>query len=218
MKIVKVLLVILLIASTGLSLLLQYQESRPSTIVLDGVTWTQVLHWDFKDGSYPEGQGWENWTIIDGNLQLEADASGLESVYLLPAQHGEDFLLETKVKMVRKFHPHYVAVQLVTRDSEQVNHESGFLILPEIDQAIVRHMVNKVDYVYTAVPFNMSIEYDVWHLMRFMVHKGVVRAFVDSNLIYDSNASYPVGGYREPHLSVRYGIARFEYVKIFETP
>jgi hypothetical protein len=217
LKIGKAVLVVLLIASAVLPLYLQYQESRPPTIVLDGVTWTQVLRWDFKDGLYPEGQGWVDWAIVDGKLQLRADASGLESVYLLPVRHGGDFLLETKVKIVRSFHPYYLAVQLVTRDSKQVNHECGFIILPEMDQAIVRHMVDKVDYVYTAVPVNVSIEYDVWHVMRFMVHKGRVRAFVDGNPIYDSNASYPVGEYREPHLSVRYGIARFEYLKIFET-
>lgn len=218
MSIRKAVLVVLLIAGTGLPLILQYQESRPPTIVFDGVTWTQVFYWDFKDGLYPEGQGWGDWAIVDGKLQLEADASGRESVYLLPFRHGGDFLLETKVRIVRGFHPYYVAAQLVTRDSEQVNHESGFVILPEMDQAIIRHYVNKVDHVYTAFPVNVSIEYGVWHVMRFMVHRGRVKAFVDSNAIYDSNASYPVGEYGEPHLAVRYGIARFEYVKIYVAP
>jgi len=27
------------------------------TVVIDGVTWTQVSYWDFKDGLYPNGWG-----------------------------------------------------------------------------------------------------------------------------------------------------------------
>ena len=39
-------------------------------------------------------------------------------------------------------------------------------------------------------------------------------AFVDENEIYDSNSSFPVATYEEPHLAVRYGVAAFECVKI----
>jgi len=89
---------------------------------------------------------------------MEGDAAGLESVYLLPARHGGDFLLEIKVRIARGCHPFYVATQLISRDSEQVSCESGLAVLPEMDQAIVRHMANKIDYVYTAFPVNMSID------------------------------------------------------------
>ena len=182
--------VILLIASIGLSLYFHYQENRPPTIVFDGVTWTQVLAWDFRDGLYPGGWGWGNWSIVDGKLQMETDVAGLESVYILPAQHGGDFLLETKVKIVRGFHPYYVGAQLITRDSEQVNYESGLVILPEMDQAIVRHMADRVDYVYTAFPINMSIDYGEWYVRRLMAKNGVVKAFVNDIQIYVSDTSY----------------------------
>ena len=211
----KAVLTVLLIAVTVLPLCYHYQGSQRPTIAFDGVTWTQIMHWNFKDGFYPRGWGWGNWSIIEGKLQMEADSAGEESVYLLPVRHGGDFLLETKVKIVRGFHPYYVAAQLITREGEQVSFESGLVILPEMDQAIVRHMAERVDYVYTAFPINMSIHYDEWYVMRLMVHNGVVKAYVNDIQIYMSEDAFPVGEYREPHLAVRYGVAQFEHVRIF---
>ena len=106
-----------------------------------------------------------------------------------------------------------MAAQLITRDSEQVNYESGLVILPEMDQAIVRHMANKIDYIYTAFPINTSIDYSEWYTMKLMVRNGIVKAFLNDILIYASDDAFPVGEYREPHLAVRYAVARFEYVK-----
>lgn len=51
-----------------------------------------------------------------------------------------------------------------------------------------------------------------------MVHQGVVKAFVDDVQIYESNERLPVGEYREPHLAVGYGIARFEYIRVYVVP
>ena len=208
-------LAILLIAVVGLPLYYHYQGSQRPTIEFDGVTWTQVLHWNFKDGFYPGGRGWGNWSIVDGKLQIEADSSGEESVYILPASHGGDFLLETKVRIVRGSDLHYVAAQLITRDSEQVNYESGLVILPEMDQAIVRHMSGKIDYVYTAFPINMTIEYNEWYIIKLMAKNGIVKAFVNDVEIYASDSAFPAGEYREPHLAVRYGVARFEWVRVY---
>ena len=53
-----------------------------------------------------------------------------------------------------------MAAQLITRDSEQVDSESGLVILPEMDQAIVRHMANKIGYIYTAFPTNTTVDYN----------------------------------------------------------
>jgi len=80
-----------------------FQGEPPVTIEFDGGTWIRVSHWDFRDGFYPNGWGWGNWSIVDGKLQMEADSAGKESVYLLPVRHGGDFLLEAKVKMVDEF-------------------------------------------------------------------------------------------------------------------
>ena len=106
------------------------------------------------------------------------------------------------------------SAQLLARDSGKQNYESGMALLPELDQAIVRHMADRVDYVYEAFEINMRIDYDEWYVMRLMVLDGRMRAFVDDNEIYDSNSSFPVASYGEPHLAVRYGAAVFEYVRI----
>ena len=211
----KAVLAILLFAVVTLPLYYELQREPPPTIEFDGVTWTQVMHWGFSDGFYPDGWGWGNWSIVDGKLEMKADSAGQESVYLLPSTHGGDFLLETKVKVMNGFHPYYVAAQLITRDSEQVNYESGMVLLPEMDQASVRHMADKTDYVYIAFPINMSINYGEWYTMRLMLHEGVMKAFVGDSEIYVSDSVFPVGEYREPHLAVRYGIAQFEYIRVY---
>ena len=108
----------------------------------------------------------------------------------------------------------YAAAQLLTRGSSRQNYESGMVLLPELDQAIVRHMADGVDYVYKAFEINMSIDYGEWYVMRLMVLNGRMRAFVDDYEIYDSNSSFPVTSYGEAHLAVRYGAAVFEYVRI----
>ena len=64
----------------------------------------------------------------------------------------------------------------------------------------------------------MSIDYGGWYIMRLMVHEGRMRAFVDDYEIYNSNASFPVTTYGEPHLAVRYGVAEFEYMRILTIP
>jgi hypothetical protein len=96
--------------------ILYYIQNLPPTVVIDGVTWTQVLCWDFRDGLYPSGWGWGNYSIVEGNLQIQ-DLTGEESVYFLLVTHGGDFVLETKVKFIEGHHPVYAAAQLLTRDS-----------------------------------------------------------------------------------------------------
>jgi len=112
----------------------------------------------------------------------------------------------------------YAAAQLLTRDSSKQNYESGMALLPEVDQAIVRHMAEGADYVYKAFQINMSLDYGEWYVMRLMVHNGRMIASVDDNEIYDSNSSFPVTTYEEPHVAVRYGIAVFEWVQILTIP
>ena len=203
-----------LVVAFSSSILYYFQNLEP-TVVIDGVTWRQVLYWDFKEGLYPKG--WGNYSIAEGKLQIE-DPTGEESVYFLPLTHGGNFVLETKVKLIQGHHPVYAAAQLLTRDSSKQNYESGLVLLPELDQAIVRHMADRTDYVYRAFEINMSIEYGEWYFMRLMVLNGRMRAFVDGNEVYDSNSSFPVTTYGEPHLAVRYGVAAFEYVRILTIP
>jgi len=78
----------------GFSILCYIQNLQP-TVVIEGVTWRQVLYWNFKDGLYPSGSGWGNYSIIEGKLQIE-DLIGEESVFFLPVTHGGDLVLETR--------------------------------------------------------------------------------------------------------------------------
>jgi len=69
------------VVALGFSIFYYIQNPQP-TVAIDGVTWTQVLYWDFKDGLYPSGWGWGNWSIVEGKLHVE-DLAGEESVYFL---------------------------------------------------------------------------------------------------------------------------------------
>jgi len=48
-----------------------YVQNLQPTVMIDGVTWRQVLYWDFKDGLYPRGWGWGNYSIFEGKLRIE---------------------------------------------------------------------------------------------------------------------------------------------------
>ena len=198
-----------------ISVLCFQRQNQPQTIMIDGVAWTQVLHWSFRDGLYPNSWGWGNWQIVDSELEGR-ESEGEFSVYFLPFIHGGDFILETRFRFLKGL-DNDVEAQLLTRDSSEINSESGMVLFAEEDKVTVRHVADRIDYVYKAFPINVSIEYGEWFVMRLMIYKGIVKAFVNDVQIYGSNESFPVGEYREPHLAVRYGIARFEYLKVYVT-
>lgn len=182
-------------------------------VEIDGINWTQVLHWDFANGSYRGSWGWGDWDVVDGVLEGQ-DLDGSISVYFFPFDHDANFILETKVQLVQKTPMHDVEVQLLTRDSKKLHYESGMVLFAKENNVTVRHMVNKIDYVYETFRVDMEINYREWYVMKFMVYKGVVKAFVNDVQVYISNDNFPIGTYHEPHLAVKSGIAKFEYVKI----
>jgi len=190
-------------------------QSLQPIIVMDESLWTQVMCWNFKDGLYPNATYWGNWSLVDGTLECD-DQNSKENfipVYIFPFSHGKDFILETQVMFIKG---EKVEAHLLTRDSSNINFESGMVLFAIQNQATVRHMVNKKDFIYKRFPINLDIKYNKWYVMRFMIHNGKVKAFVDYIQIYASNETYPVGTYNEPHLAVNSGIARFKYVKIYE--
>jgi len=178
--------------------------------------WVQVLYWNFKDGFYPNGAFWGNWSIVDGTLEGQ-DFVGNESqsTYIFPFSHGGNFILETKFKFVRGTETRDAEAQLLTRDGEELYFESGMVLFAKGHKVDVRHMANKTDYVYETFYIEADTAYGEWYVMRFMVHNGRIKAFVNGVQVYSSRDSYPVGQYLEPHLTVGNGIVRFEYVKIF---
>lgn len=204
---------IALIILCGFLILHFGQQSQLRTIEVDDVLWTEVLDWNFKDGLYPNGWGWGDWNIVDGELEGR-ESEGDFSVYFFPFTHSGDFILETKFIVVEGLDSD-VEVQLLTRDSSEINFESGMVLFARRNEVTVRHTANRIDYVYRPFSTNLSIDYGEWYVMRFMVHDGTVRVFVDETQVYASKESYPVGEYHEPHLAVRNTVTRFEYVRIF---
>jgi hypothetical protein len=197
-----------------------YSKSPQSAVVtkgpvveIEGVNWTQVLYWDFANDSYRGSWGWGDWDVVDGMLEGR-DPNGSISVYFFPFNHEANFILETKVQLIQEKSIHDVEAQLLTRDSRKLNYESGMVLFAKQNNVTVRHMAKKIDYVYETFPVDMEINYGEWYVMKFVVYNGIVKAFVNDVQVYISNDSFPVGTYHEPHLAVKSGVAKFEYVKI----
>ncbi len=188
--------------------------NKGSVVPIDGVNWIQVLDWRFADGPYRGSWGWGDWNVVQGTLEGR-DPKGELSVYFLPFHHSENFILETKVQFIQKMERRAVEAQLLTRDSKRLRCESGMVLFAEGNKVAVRHMAEGIDYLRKTLDVAMDITYGEWYVMRFMLHNGIVRAFVNDSQIYVSEDSFPVGEYREPHVAIGHGIARFEYVKIF---
>ncbi len=184
------------------------------SVEIDGRNWTQVLDWDFSNGSYPSGWGWGEWEIID-ELLTGRDPDGAIAVYFIPFTHGGDFVLETKVRFVRGDETHDTEAHLLTRDNANIELESGMVFFANNDRMNVRHMVEMTDLLHETVTTSVSTSYDQWYVLRFMMHDGQLKAFLDGEELYVSKDRFPVGIYEEPHLAVRYGTVQFEYVKIY---
>jgi len=212
----KSLIVFAIIVIVGFSVYFNFYSTQKEvvpSITIDGATWSQALYWDFKDGFYPKGWFWGEWNIADGTLEGR-DPSGKFCVYFFPFTHGGDFILETRAMFIQGT-ADLVNAQLLTRDSNKLNFESGMITFVEENRITVRHMADKINRVYETFYIDMNMSYGEWYVMRFMVYEGRVKAFANALQVYSSNSSYPVGEYHEPHLAVQYGVARFEYVKIF---
>ena len=148
------------------------QSSEP-IIVMDEALWIQVMYWKFKDGFYPNNASWGNWRLVNGMLECNDETpEGIISVYIFPFSHDKNFILETRVMFVEGEN---VEVQLLTRDSHNIHCECGMVLFAGQNQATVRHMVNKTDFIYQRFPINLSIAYNEWYTMRFMIHNGKIK-------------------------------------------
>jgi hypothetical protein len=188
------------------------------TIEIDGTKWTEAVSWDFSDGLFPTGWEWGDWEIVDGYL-VGKDPEGLFAVYFFPSSHGGNVLLETKVQFIRGTKYGEAEAHLLTRDSEDLNFESGMVLLADTSVVHLRHMAGKHNYIYDVFPSNGTAHYGDWYVMQFAIHNDQVQGYVNGFKI-DSwmeglPEELPVGVYQEPHLSVTNGEARFEYVKIY---
>jgi cellulose synthase/poly-beta-1,6-N-acetylglucosamine synthase-like glycosyltransferase len=202
------------------------------TVALNGAEWVEAMTWHFSEGFYPGGWGWGDWEITDGLLRGEDD-NGNIAVYFFPFSHGDNTLLEVKVKFIESVPGKHVEAQLLTRDTDFIHYESGLVMFADEDSVNVRHMASTRDYVRDVVPVDRDVTLDEWYVMRFMFLNGEIHAFVDDDHVYSSVAAaalrkgnpeesdttgvYPMGNYHEPHLAVKWGVAAFEYVKLYDS-
>jgi hypothetical protein len=182
-------------------------------LVLDGVAWRQAVAWEVSDGPFPGAWSWGDWRVVDGVLEGRDDDGGF-AVYICPFEHGGDFLLETRVRILADSSGRAAEAHLLTRDSRELHHESGAVLFGGQNRISARHMVDRVDYVLRVIKPSRPVSEGVWHLLRFMVHDGRVQVWLDGERIFRSEKRYPTGVYREPHFAVRNGVAQFSGFRI----
>ncbi|MCP4573544.1 MAG: hypothetical protein GY838_14395 [bacterium] len=178
--------------------------------------WTEVLAWDFADGPHPEGWGWGTWRFVDGTIELDA-GRGEWSVYFTPAIHESDFIMETSVQLISGLGEGGVRAHLLTRDSNQMTHESGMVLAAPPGEVAVRHMVNEVNHTSDLIPSPIARDDHGWHDMKFAAQDGLVSAWIDGRLVFESDEPAPPGYYTEPHFSVESGVARFRDIRIWSS-
>jgi cellulose synthase/poly-beta-1,6-N-acetylglucosamine synthase-like glycosyltransferase len=196
-----------------------------SHVEFDGTTWTRVMDWNFSEGWFPGGWGWGEWKLENGVLAGD-DPDGHIAVYFFPFAHGDNALVETKVRLVESIEDHNVEAQLLTRDAKGVHSESGMVIYADESRADVRHMVRTTEYIHQPFATDSPIERGRWYTMRFVFRNGTIDAFLDGEHVFssaeaasegsllDTTGVYPVDYYTEPHLAVKHGVAEFQYVRI----
>jgi hypothetical protein len=182
-------------------------------LVLDDVAWRQAVAWKFSDGPFPGAWSWGDWRVVDGMLEGRDDDGGF-AVYVCPFEHGGDFLLETRVRIVADSTARVAEAHLLTRDSRELHHESGAVLFGGQSRVSARHMVDRVDYVLRVIKPPRPVSEGVWHLLRFAVHDGRVQVWLDGDRIFRSEKRYPTGVYREPHFAVRNGVVQFSGFRI----
>jgi len=175
--------------------------------------WETVLEWDFADGPHPSGWGYGEWRLVDGCLEL-AGGRGDWAVYFTPVVHERDFVLETSVRLISGRDGGEVRAHLLTRDSNRMTHEAGMVLAAAPGRVAVRNMVNGRDYVSDLVPSPVSGADSGWHDLKVAVMGGLISAWIDGDLIYESDRRAPPGYYTEPHLAAENGVARFRNIRI----
>lgn len=189
---------------------------RPSPnadLVLDGVAWRQAVAWEVSDGPFPGAWSWGDWRVVDGVLEGRDDAGDF-AVYMLPFEHGGNFLLETRVRILADAGGRVAEAHLLTRDSRELRRESGAVLFGGQRRVSARHMVDRVEYVLRVIKPSRPVSEGTWHLLRFAVHDGRVQIWLDGVRIFRSEKRYPAGVYREPHFAVRNGVVQFSGFRI----
>jgi hypothetical protein len=193
---------------------------RPSgraDLMVDGVAWREASAWRFRDGAFPDAWGWGEWRLVDGVLEGREDRGDF-AVYFCPVEHGGDFLLETRVRLLPDSAGRPTEAHLLTRDGRELRCESGAVLFGSQNKVSVRHMVDRHDYVLKVIKPSETVSLGTWHLLAFAVRDGRVFVWLDGRRVYRSDHRYPTGTYHEPHLAVRNGVAQFREFRLLVAP
>jgi cellulose synthase/poly-beta-1,6-N-acetylglucosamine synthase-like glycosyltransferase len=215
----KVLTVLILLALAVLLYLFSDKLSSPEAppVLTDGEMWREVLSWDFEDGHPPGAWGWGEYRIVDGTLEM-SDFEGDPAIYIVPAPHGTDFVIETEFNILAGTGGEQGGAHLITRDSHSIINESGMAVFGGGRRVFFRHTVRNEDYAGDTVRSGPEIQYDSWHTMRLTVRRDVFTGYIDGQRIYTRPSSRKTAEYNEPHFGVETGTARFRNLKVYATP
>lgn len=183
-----------------------------TTIEIEGERWAEAYTWQFDQGYPPDGWGWGEWDLVTNCLELR-DADGDPTVYFIPWTHGEEFVLETEVRLFEGPGTGNAIAHLITRDSENLVHETGMVIVADSREVYLRHRVDRSEYAGDWITTGIDLAYGQWYLWRLVVRAGRVTAYLDGVKVWDTEAHHG-GFYGEPHLAVENGTARFKYLRI----
>jgi hypothetical protein len=213
---------LLLVLRLGPGAFRQVYESVPrvagqADLMVDGVPWREASAWRFRDGAFPDAWGWGEWRLGDGVLEGREERGDF-AVTFCPVEHGGDFLLETRVRILPDSAGRSTEVHLLTRDGRELRCESGAVLFSGEPRVSARHMVDRHDYVLRVIRPAAAVNPGAWHLLAFAVRDGRVFVWVDGRRVYRSDRRYPTGQYREPHLAVRNGVAQFSSFRLLVAP
>ncbi|MBN2171754.1 MAG: hypothetical protein JW819_10600 [Candidatus Krumholzibacteriota bacterium] len=190
------------------------EAGRIPPVAVDGRVFVPVVDWSFQRGPYPQGWGWGEWELAGGVLVGRHTAGAIAS-YFFPFDCGEEFILETRVRLTSSADEDGVVAQLLVRDSEQMHNESGVAIYADSSEAAVRHMVDGVNYIWDLIDMGERTAMNRWYRLRFALVDRHPRAWIDEQPVPLPEARYPIGLYRGPHLAVDRGTAEFTYVRVY---
>jgi hypothetical protein len=190
------------------------QPAPADSLRVAGQAWRCLHHWEFRRGRGRDAWGWGEWRLDAGALEGRG-RGGQDAVYFLPFEHGEDFLLETNLCFLSGEDGRVAEAQLITRDSAQMNNESGVTLFAEGGRFNVRHMVGRREHLLRIVPLAAEVGYGGWHRLQLAVRDGRATVLLDGQVVYAGEEELPPGYYREPHLAVKSGLVRFLDLKIF---
>jgi len=227
-----------------------------------GSSWLRTLECDFRQDWCPAGWGWGSWKLGPDGLVGSAPADSFAVYFFgrpslrsvaapnpdptsignseLPCdyfRHGGEFVMETEVRLLQAAPEREAEAQLLIRESNAVNDETGVALVAGRSSAIIRYRAGGIDHILGNWPVAAPIRYGSWHRISFIAKDGQIRAELDGAPVFDSRVdslsaalraridsldpdtkTLPPGRFIEPHIAVKNGSAEFRNVRLLVRP